>query len=109
MKRNGEYKTYRKFQVPNVVESEWKMKISTEIFNGLIQFNNADLFSKSMFYLCYFDISTETQSEMISKALINDKNISISNLCSFIESQKSLYTNEFLNILRKFIHLNKEV
>ena len=101
MKRNGEYKTYQRYKVPIDIEKKWKLQMEETILNGLRYFNNPDLFSKSLFHLCYFDISMEKKCDIVRKGIILNDSINVDSWRLFIETQNSLYTKEFQTMLER--------
>ncbi|MDD2259457.1 MAG: hypothetical protein WC278_05760 [Bacilli bacterium] len=103
MKRNGEYKLYQKCKVPITLEEEWKAMIEEKIARGLQDFKNIDLFSKNLLHLCYFDIPSINKCKIISKVIYKNDNIGADNWNIFLETQKSLYTEEFKIMLEDCI------
>lgn len=107
MKRNGEYKTYQRYKVPIDIEKKWKLQMEEIIFNGLRYFNNADLFSKSLFHLCYFDISMEKKCDIVRKGISLNDSVNVDNWRLFIETQIPLYTKEFQTMLESNVFKEK--
>jgi hypothetical protein len=99
MKRNGEYKTYQRYKVPLDIEKRWKLQMEETILKGLGYFNNTDLFSKSLFHLCYFDVSMEKKCDIVKKGISQNDSINEDSWRLFIETQNSLYTKEFQTML----------